>query len=115
MNDHCLFCQIVRGQIPSEKVWENGKILAFKDIRPLAKKHYLFIHKEHTTHINDLTSRKTQQLEDIFKAVYDYTIEEKLENDGFRIVTNVGENGGQTVFHTHFHLLAGEKLGPFGA
>lgn len=107
----CLFCKIINGDIPSEKVFENEKVYAFKDIYPLAKEHYLFISKIHTENVNETNS---EQIEEIFAAIKEFTQSNELEKNGFRVVTNIGEHGGQTVFHTHFHVLGGEQLKGFG-
>lgn len=111
----CIFCKIVEGKIPATKIYEDEKIIGFKDLRPQATIHQLFIHKKHTKDINDLTQNDPDQLADLFNGIRKYTESEKLINDGFRVVTNLGPNAGQTVFHTHLHVLAGEPLGHFGA
>lgn len=113
MND-CLFCKIVTGEIASKKVYEDERVYAFKDLNPLAKEHVLFVHKKHSRDVNDLVEHDENQLLDIFQAIQIYSKASKTDSSGFRVVTNVGKNGGQTVFHTHFHLLSGEKLGGFG-
>ena len=110
----CLFCKIVAGEIPSSKVFENENVYAFKDINPLAKEHFLFIHKKHTKNINEM-SQESEQIADIFSAIREFTQANDLEESGFRVVSNVNKNGGQTVFHTHFHVLGGEQLKGFGA
>lgn len=107
----CLFCKIIAGEIPSEKVFENDYVYAFKDIFPQAKEHYLFISKKHTTNFNELDP---QELIHIHQAIKEFTSLTDLEKNGFRVVTNINEYGGQTVFHTHFHVLGGEQLGSFG-
>lgn len=111
----CLFCKLVQGTIPSTKVFGSEKVIGFKDLRPQAAKHYLFIHRDHTRDINHLMSTDPAQIGDLFEAMRSFTESEGLEKDGFRIVTNMGPFAGQTVFHTHFHLLAGEPLGHFGS
>lgn len=111
----CIFCKIVEGKIPSTKIFENEKVIGFKDLRPQAVIHHLFIHKKHTKNINDLSQNDPSQLAEMFEAIRLYSEQENLSKDGFRIVTNLGPNAGQTVFHTHFHLLAGEPLGHFGS
>ncbi|WP_408097577.1 histidine triad nucleotide-binding protein [Peredibacter sp. HCB2-198] len=111
----CIFCKIVKGEIPSTKIFENETVIGFKDLRPQAKIHQLFIHKSHTKDINDLAKNDPKELSDVFNAIRTYTINEGLVKDGFRVVTNLGPNAGQTVFHTHFHVLAGEPLGHFGS
>jgi histidine triad (HIT) family protein len=114
MSDNCLFCKIAKGEIPSNKVFEDESVLGFVDLHPQAKLHYLFIHKNHTKNINELASNE-KNLGQIFTAIKTFTEKENLDQEGFRIVTNSGKNGGQTVFHTHFHLLGGEKLSTFGS
>lgn len=111
----CIFCKIVKGEIPSTKIFENETVIGFKDLRPQAKIHQLFIHKSHTKDINDMAKNDPKELSDVFNAMRTYTMNEGLDKSGFRIVTNLGANAGQTVFHTHFHLIAGEPLGHFGA
>ena len=113
-NPDCLFCKIVAGVIPSTKVFENDKVFAFKDLHPSAKNHYLFVHKNHTRDMNDLILTEPGQMAEIFSAIREVTVLEGLDQQGFRVVTNMGPNAGQTVFHTHFHVLAGEILRGFG-
>ncbi len=113
MSVNCLFCKIVNGEIPSKKVFENDLVLGFHDLHPQAKHHLLFIHKMHTKDITEM-AHDGDGLKEVFSAIAAFTKEKKLDDTGFRIVTNMGKHGGQTVFHTHFHVLAGEPLGPFG-
>ena len=110
----CLFCKIIAGDIPAEKIVETEKVIAFKDIQPMAKEHYLFIHKEHTKNINEISLNKPEQFLEIYQEIQKFTSSNKLEESGFRVVSNINNNGGQTVFHTHFHVLGGEPLGGFG-
>jgi histidine triad (HIT) family protein len=114
MND-CIFCKIVEGKIPSTRIYEDERVIGFKDLRPQAKIHQLFIHKNHTRDINDMALNESSQLVDLFQAIRLYTEDAGLCKEGFRVVTNQGHNAGQTVFHTHFHVLAGEPLGHFGS
>ncbi|MBL7664952.1 MAG: histidine triad nucleotide-binding protein [Bacteriovoracaceae bacterium] len=113
--EDCLFCKIVRGEIPAKKVFETKDVIAFNDIYPQAVEHYLFIHREHTKNANSMVAQKPEHLTAIFKAIREFTQQTYLETSGFRVVTNIGANAGQTVFHTHFHVLGGEKLGTFGS
>lgn len=108
MND-CLFCKIIAGEIPSTKVYEDEEILAFKDINPMAPTHILIIPKKHIDGADKLDSENSAVVGRIF-AVASRLAEECHLDNGFRIVTNVGEDGGQTVRHLHFHLLGGTKL-----
>jgi len=107
----CLFCKIIQGHIPSEKVFENEKVLGFKDINPMAKDHYLFIGKSHTKNVNEMDHH---EMSEVFTAIKVFTQARDLEKNGFRVVANINEHGGQTVFHTHFHVIGGEQLGRFG-
>lgn len=109
-----VFDKIIARQLPAEIVYENEKVMAFKDMYPQAAIHILFIHKSKTRNIYELTESKPEQLQEIFSAIADYVKKEHLEENGFRVVSNTGKHGGQTVFYTHLHLLAGEPLGNFG-
>jgi len=111
----CLFCKISKGEIPSEKVFENENVVGFKDIQPLAKEHYLFVHKQHSVNVNELIVDDPDQVIEVYEAIAEFSSENGLEKSGFRVVTNIGADAGQTVFHTHFHVLGGEKLKGFGS
>ncbi|MEA9356942.1 histidine triad nucleotide-binding protein [Bacteriovorax sp. PP10] len=114
MSADCLFCKIVEGKIPASKTFENDNVIGFVDIHPQAKIHLLFVHKTHTADINEL-SGDPKSLGEIFQAITEYTKAQGLDKNGFRVVTNLGKHAGQTVFHTHFHVLSGEHLGRFGS
>lgn len=105
----CIFCKIVSGEIPSEKVYENDKVIAFKDINPMAPVHILIIPKEHIGGVDELNERNAGIVKVIMLVAKHLAESFNLEN-GWRIVSNVGEDGGQTVRHLHFHLLGGKKL-----
>ena len=105
----CIFCKIVSGEIPSEKVYESDKVIAFKDINPMAPVHILIIPKEHIDGVDELNESNAGIVKDIMLVEKHLAESFKLEN-GWRIVSNVGEDGGQTVRHLHFHLLGGKKL-----
>ncbi len=105
----CLFCKIIAGDIPSTKVYENDKVLAFKDINPMAPVHILIIPKVHIEGANALDSDNVGVVSDIMLTARRIAEELGL-SEGWRLVTNVGEHGGQTVKHLHFHLLGGKKL-----
>ncbi|MGZ3789454.1 MAG: HIT domain-containing protein [Bacteriovorax sp.] len=113
MSDNCLFCKIIKGDIPSKKIFENDRVFGFEDIHPQAKVHLLFLHKNHTAHINEM-SKDGAAIGEVFRAIAEYTEDKALSKDGFRVVTNLGPHSGQTVFHTHFHVVGGEPLGHFG-
>ncbi len=105
----CLFCKIANGEIPSEKVYEDEKILAFKDIQPQAPVHLLVIPKAHIGSLAEITEENADVVSAMTLTVNRLAKEFHL-NGGYRVVTNIGNDGGQTVRHLHFHLLGGEKL-----
>ncbi len=107
--DNCLFCDIISGKIPSTKVYEDEEILAFKDINPMAPVHILIIPKNHIDGADKLNDDNSAIVSKIFSVAARLAEEYHLDK-GFRIVTNSGDDGGQTVRHLHFHLLGGAKL-----
>lgn len=109
MND-CIFCKILKGEIPSTKVYEDDKVYAFNDINPEAPVHVLIIPKEHIANINELNESNASVISHIFLVAKDIAKQLGIAEDGYRIVSNCGKNGGQTVFHIHFHLLGGKSL-----
>jgi histidine triad (HIT) family protein len=107
--ENCLFCKIVRGEIPSTKVYEDEKVLAFRDIAPMAPTHILVIPKEHIASVNEVNAENAAIVAHIFTVIPQITAAEKLEG-GYRVVSNCGADAGQTVHHLHFHILGGKKL-----
>ncbi len=105
----CIFCKIAAGEIPSTKVYEDEKILAFKDINPQAPVHILIIPKAHYESVNALDETSAPIVGDIMLVAKRLAAEFKLDS-GYRIITNIGDDGGQTVKHLHFHLIGGVKL-----
>ncbi len=108
MKDECIFCKIVNGSIPSKKVFENDNVLAFMDLYPQAPTHILFVHKNHTRDVNEM-AQNPNEIGQVFLGIKEYSERNGFDKTGFRVVTNLGKDGGQTVFHTHFHFLAGKK------
>ncbi len=108
----CLFCKIVAGEIPSNKVYEDDKVLAFYDIEPKSPVHVLIIPKSHLAGVRDVTIDNSAVVAHIFTVIP--RIAEQLGVTDYRIVTNNGADAGQTVQHLHFHLLAGRVLGEMG-
>jgi len=106
----CLFCKIIAGEIPSEKVYEDDKVYAFRDIQPQAPVHILIVPKEHIASANELNENNAGVLSDIYLAAKKLAEKEGIAADGYRIVNNCGVNGGQTVNHLHFHMLGGRSL-----
>jgi histidine triad (HIT) family protein len=108
----CIFCKIVEGSVPSKKVWENDKVVAFQDIQPQAPVHILIIPKKHVASMNDVTQEDADWLADIHLAAREIAEQFGVNESGYRLINNCGPDAGQVVFHLHFHLLGGEKLGP---
>ena len=105
----CLFCKIVKGEIPSTKIYEDESVYAFADIDPQAPFHAIIVPKEHISSAAEITEKNSVLIAKIFEAVAKIAKQENLEK-GFRVVNNCGEEGGQTVRHIHFHLLARRNL-----
>jgi histidine triad (HIT) family protein len=105
----CLFCKIIAGEIPSTKVYEDESVYAFLDIDPQAPFHAVIVPKEHIASAAEITDKNSHLIAKIFEAVAKIAAKENLEK-GFRVVNNCGEDGGQTVGHIHFHLLARRYL-----
>ena len=105
----CIFCMINEGKIPSTKVYENDKVLAFRDVNPQAPVHILVIPKKHISSADEITEENSSVVAAIFEAIPKIAKAEGLEN-GYRVITNIGEDGAQSVKHMHFHLLGGKKL-----
>jgi histidine triad (HIT) family protein len=108
----CLFCNIVAGEIPATVVRESDRVLAFRDITPRAPTHILLIPKEHIASAADLGDAHGDLLADIHQAAVQLAGAEGIEDSGWRLITNVGPDSGQEVFHLHYHLLGGRPLGP---
>lgn len=107
----CIFCKIVKNEIPSKKVYEDEDIVAFYDVNPVTKIHILVIPKKHIASVTDLKKEDEAVIGKIYTVINQIAKEQGFDEDGFRIITNCGEHGGQEVMHLHFHILAGQKLG----
>jgi histidine triad (HIT) family protein len=105
----CLFCSIARGEVPSSKVYENDDVYAFLDIDPQAPFHAIVIPKQHIKSAADINGENSVLVARVFEAIAQIAKQENLA-DGFRVVSNCGRQGGQTVDHIHFHLLARRNL-----
>lgn len=111
MND-CIFCKIIKGDIPSKKVYEDELCYAFYDIAPLAPVHFLVVPKQHIASAAEITEENAALVGHIYTVVAKLAAELGFA-EGFRVVTNCGADAGQTVHHLHFHVLAGRTLGSF--
>ena len=105
----CLFCKIIAGEIPSSKVYEDDKVYAFRDINPQAPVHVLVVPKEHIAGADSITADNSSSVAAVFEAIPKIADLEGLTN-GYRVITNCGEDGCQSVRHLHFHLVGGKKL-----
>lgn len=111
MVEDCLFCKIIQGDIPSNKVYEDNDVYAFEDINPAAPTHVLIIPKKHLKDIGEANTEDTVLLGKLLLKANEIAASLGLAEDGFRYVINTGKNGGQTVFHLHLHILGGRALG----
>ena len=115
MADDTIFHKIMRGEIPADIVHEDDHLIAFRDIAPQAPVHVLFVPKVDVATMNDLQPSQTEVVGRLVVAAAAYAKREGFAEDGYRVVINCNEHGGQTVFQLHLHLLAGAPLGHFGA
>ncbi|NLG63590.1 MAG: histidine triad nucleotide-binding protein [Candidatus Cloacimonetes bacterium] len=106
----CLFCRIVRREIPSQIVHETDELLAFRDIDPKAPLHVLIVPKRHISTVNDVEPSDAALLGQLFVAARTIAAEQGVAEDGYRLVVNTNAGAGQTVFHIHMHLLGGRGL-----
>ena len=109
--EDCIFCKIIKGEIPSTKVYEDDEILAFNDVNPAAPIHILVIPKKHINSLVDMNSEDEKIVGKIYGVINKIAEEKGFKEEGFRVIVNCGKNGGQEVMHLHFHILAGRKLG----
>lgn len=106
----CIFCKIANKEIPSQIVFEDDDVIAFKDLNPQAPIHILVIPKNHISSMNEINSENSFLIGKIFEAISKIVLQEKINESGYRVISNCGEDGCQTVFHLHFHILGGKKL-----
>lgn len=110
MEQDCLFCKIIRGEIKAKEVYQDDFVYAFEDIDPKAPVHILCIPKQHIESLQDINAENAPIIAHIFEVIQKLALQKGLEN-GYRVVSNCGEDGGQTVKHLHFHLLGGRSFG----
>ena len=109
--EDCIFCKIIKRQIPSQIVFESDEIIAFRDVNPVAPVHILVIPKKHLSSLLDLNEEDEKLVGKIYTVINKIAKQEGIDKKGFRVVVNCGEDGGQEVKHLHFHLIGGKKLG----
>lgn len=108
----CLFCRIVAGDIPARKVLETDDVVVFHDIAPVAPVHMLAVPRRHVASLADVVADDATLLASLIGALNTAARDHGLAERGYRIVTNIGDDGGQSVYHLHLHLLGGRPLGP---
>ena len=106
----CIFCKIIAGQIPSDVVYTDNKVIAFPDINPLAPVHILIIPREHITTLNDISEQETMLMGHMLQVARQLAKQHGIATKGYRVVINCGPQGGQVVQHLHMHLLGGREL-----
>ena len=109
MENNCIFCKIIAGEIPAAKVYEDEKMLVFKDIEPKAKVHLLAIPKDHFAHLSEADEKRAEVLGYMLSEIPEIAKANGCKN-GYRLIINQGEDGGQAVHHLHIHILGGQKL-----
>ena len=108
--EDCIFCKIIKGEVPSKKFYEDDEILAFDNINPVAPIHILVIPKKHITSLAHLEKEDEALVGRIYGVINKLAEEMGFKDKGFKVVVNCGKDGGQEVMHLHFHILAGEDL-----
>ncbi len=112
--EDCIFCKIIAGEMEGDIVYEDDSVIAFKDIYPKAPIHHLIVPKKHIPTLVDLTEEDNDLVGHIYQVAKKIAKDEGVDEKGFRVVSNCREEGGQVVYHIHYHFLAGKKLGPLG-
>lgn len=111
MSDNCIFCKIIAGEIPGTFVYQDEKLVVVEDIAPQAPQHYLLIPRNHIRTVLDLSPDDNELVGHIYQVAAQIAREKGFSADGFRLVSNCNEGGGQVVWHIHFHLLGGRQMG----
>lgn len=111
MADNCLFCKIIKGEIPSAKVYEDEAVYAFKDISPAAPVHVLVVPKNHIDSLNGLNEDNLESVVAVHRGIQKVAELMGVKESGYRVIVNCGKEAGQTVFHLHYHVLGGVPMG----
>jgi len=106
----CIFCKIIAGEIPSNQVYSDDLVTAFRDINPAAPTHVLIIPKQHIAAVNDLTATDETWVGHLFTVAKQIAAQEGIAESGYRLIMNNGPDGGQEVYHLHLHLLGGHRM-----
>jgi len=107
MDNHCIFCQIIRGERPADFLYEDDSLVVFKDIRPHAPVHLLIVPKKHIRSVNDLTEEDSPILSEMIMRAKEIAKEQAISGSGYRLLFNIERGGGQVIFHLHMHLMGG--------
>lgn len=110
--EDCIFCKIINREIPSTIVYEDDKVIAFNDIKPVAPVHVIIIPKQHIANVNALTEENAMAVAYVHLAAAKIAAKLGIADKGYRLINNCGADAGQTVFHLHYHLIGGLTLGP---
>ena len=112
--EDCIFCKIIKGEIPAKVVAENEYVIAFEDVHPVAPVHVLVVPKIHIANIYEVNEENMKYIEEIHKMIQKVGEIKEINTPekGFRVITNYGEEGGQTVHHLHYHVIGGKRIGP---
>lgn len=108
--EDCIFCKIISGEIPCDKIYEDDMVLSFRDINPGAPCHFLIIPKKHLESLNDISEEDSKIIAHIFIVAKQLAVQNGIDQSGYRIVSNCGVDAGQSVQHVHFHVLGGRNL-----
>lgn len=109
--ENCIFCKIIKKEIPSTVVYEDESVMAFKDINPVAPVHILIVPKTHVAGVNDINEENAGVVADVHIAAKKIAQQLGVSESGYRLITNCGPDAGQTVFHLHYHLIGGVEMG----
>jgi len=115
MATDCVFCKIIDGEIPSQTLYQDELVTAFRDINPVAPTHILVIPNAHSSSLTEMGDDDAATLGRIVSVANQLAEQEEVAESGFRLICNAGPDGGQVVYHTHFHLIGGRQLGPMVA
>lgn len=111
MAENCIFCKIIAGEIPSQRVYQDEMVTAFRDIAPIAPTHILIVPNQHIVSLGEMGDEHGALLGRVAKVANDLAASEGIAESGYRFITNVGPDAGQAVFHVHFHMVGGRPLG----
>ena len=106
----CIFCKIISGEIPSQKLYQDELVTAFRDIHPVAPTHVLIIPNKHISSVNDVTPEDETMLGHIYSVARQLAVQEGIQEQGYRLIVNTGPHAGQEVYHLHLHLIGGQRM-----